>query len=151
MKWMFALMLLAAPAAAQSVGECGDHVSARNLSEPWEANTATYAKGEIRVAVIDMMEPAAAAVHLMVLSPPRDEIGDRQCRLVSLQGSDGSAFGFFDLGFDERRADYDAQRGLVLTMPAASYDPQTGGPAPSELTVTINQSSGEVTAEVSGS
>ena len=151
MKWALALMLLAAPAAAQSVGECGAQVSARNLAEPWEANTATYAEGDIRVAVIDMLEPAAAAVHLMVISPPRDEIGDRQCRLVSLQGGEGSAIGFYDLGFAERRAEYDPQRGLVLTMPASFYDPQTGSAEPSELTVTINQSSGEVLAEVSGS
>lgn len=147
MKCAVAFLALGLPAAAQSVGDCGDLVSARNLAEPWEVNTATYADGGIRVAVIDTMEPAAAAVHLMVLSPPLDEIGGRQCRLVSLSRVDGGgAMGFFDIGFSDRKADYDPARGLVLTMPASTFDPATGGGAPTVLSVTINQSSGEVTA-----
>lgn len=146
------LLMLGTPAVAQSVGDCGDIVSARNLPEPWGEYTDTYANGDVRVAVIDTIEPAAAAVHLMVLSLPRNEIGDRQCKLVSLDRSEGGGpIGLFSLDFAARQAEYDPSRGLVLTMPVGSYVPETGGQDIGEMTVTINQSTGKVTAEVSGS
>ena len=150
MKSLLALMLLAAPAAAQSVGDCGDWTVAQNLPEPWENHTATYAEGQIRVAVLDTMEPAAAAMHLLVLSPPLDDLGGRQCRVVSLAGSGtGQPTGFQNIDFPGREARYDAARGLVLAMPVEGFNPDKGAGDQGELTVTINQSSGEVTAEVS--
>lgn len=147
-----AALLLASPAAAQSVGDCGDIVSARNLAEPWEQSSASYAEGAVRLAVIDTMEPAAAAVHLMVLSPPRNEIGDRQCRLVSLSQADGGApFGFFAIDFAARSASYDPSRGLVVRLPVESFVPETGSGDPAEMTLIINQSTGEITADIAGS
>ncbi|MCQ0968997.1 hypothetical protein MLD63_00925 (plasmid) [Paracoccus sp. TK19116] len=141
-------MVLATPAAAQSVGECGDVVTARNLAEPWEENSATYANGDVRVAVIDTIEPAAAGFHLMVLSPPRNEIGDRQCRLIALSRAEGGGpVGFYGIDFQGRSADYDAAKGLVLQVPIKLFDPDTGGGKPAELTVTINQQTGEITAQ----
>ncbi len=151
MKYAFAFLMFAAPAMAQSVGDCGDTVTARNLAEPWEANSATYAGGDIRVAVIDTLEPAAAAVHLMVLSPPRNEVGDRQCRLISFEQAEGGVgIGFFDIDFAKRSAEYDPSRGLTLTVPVEAFDVDTGGGKPHQMKVTINQSSGEVTAMVAG-
>ena len=144
-------LLLAAPAMAQSVGDCTDIATARNLQEPWEQTTASYANGDVRIAVIDTMEPAAAAVHLMVLSPPRNEIGDRQCKMVSLQSDGGAPFGFFNIDFKDRSADYDPARGLVVRMPVYGYNPETGGGDQGELTLIINQSTGEITADVAGS
>lgn len=133
-----------------AVGDCGDIVSARNLPEPWEQATASYANGDVRLAIIDTREPAAAAVHVMVLSPPRNEIGDRQCKLVSLMRSDGGApFGFFNADLTERSASIDPQNGLVVTVPIQLFVPETGDGDPAALTVTINQSSGQITAEVS--
>lgn len=147
-----ALLLLTSPAMAQSVGDCDDLASARNLQEPWEETTASYANGDVRVAVLDMMEPAAAAVHLMILSPPRNEIGDRQCKLVSLSRPDGGgAFGFFNIDFAGRSADYDPEQGLRLQIPIETFVPETGGGEPAELTVIINQSTGEITADIAGS
>ena len=146
-------ILLATPAAAQSVGDCdANTVSARNLQEPWQDTTSSYANGDVRMAVIDTIEPAAAAVHLMILSPPRNEIGDRQCKLVSLSQADsGAPFGFFDIDFAARSAEYDAERGLTLRIPIEAYVPETGSGDPAELTVRINQSTGEITAEIAGS
>ena len=148
---LVALMLLAAPAAVQSVGDCRAWVSAQNLPEPWEDHAATYAEGKIRVAVLDTLEPAAAAVHLLVISPPLDETGGRQCKVVSLVGGEGAPSGFLNLDFKAREASYDPARGLVLSMPVEAFNPGTSAGDQGELTVTINQSSGEVTAEVTGS
>ena len=151
-RFFLIFLLFGTPSLAQSVGECSEIASVRNLAEPWEENTATYAKGEVRVALIDTMEPAAAAVHLIVISPPRNEIGDRQCRMVSFMRSEGGgAMGFFNVDFPAHEAEYDPARGLVLSVPISIYQPETGDGEPAELTVTINQSTGDVQAEVSGS
>ena len=148
MKWALAALLLAAPAAAQSVGDCGDLTLAQYLPEPWEDHTATYAEGQIRVAVLDTMEPAAAAMHLLVISPPLDDAGGRQCKLVSLSGGAGQPSGFLNIDFGAREARYDPARGLVLAMPVEAFSPDKAVGNQGELTVTVNQSSGEVTAEV---
>lgn len=146
-RYALPLLFLAAPAFAQSVGECGQLTSAAYLAEPWEENSATFANGEVRVALIDTIEPAAAAVHLLVLSPPRNEVGDRQCSFVSLSRSEGGGpIGFFNVDFSDHDAEYDPARGLVLTIPIETYVPETGGGEPAELTLTINQSTGEITA-----
>ncbi|MDO5604624.1 MAG: hypothetical protein Q4G25_05615 [Paracoccus sp. (in: a-proteobacteria)] len=144
------LLALAAPAAARSVGPCGDWTRAEALAEPWEQFSATYASGALRLAVLDSAEPAAAAVHLLILSPPYDEANDRQCRVVSLNEAqaDGWPIGFFDMDFAARVADYDPVSGLVVTIPAQTFVPETGGGAPAALTVTIDQQSGAISAEL---
>lgn len=138
-----AAMLIPAGAQAAAVTDCDEKASAWNLVEPWETHSASYAKGEIRVAVIDTGDPAAAAVHLLVFSPPVGEAGFRQCRLVSLT-AEGS--GFHDLDFPARKASYDPARGLTLTIPAETFVPETGQGTPATLTVTIDQRSGKVGA-----
>ena len=61
----------------------------------------------------------------------------------------GQPTGFQNIDFPGREARYDAARGLVLAMPVEGFNPDKGAGDQGELTVTINQSSGEVTAEVS--
>jgi len=135
-------LLAAAPVTAQSVSDCDTRASARFLAEPWEENTATFANGEVRVAAIDMMEPAGAPAYLMILSPPRNEIGERQCRIVEAEPD----FGFYTVDLQNIVADYDTASGLTLRVPVTDYadGPQT--PPPFPLTVSINQATGEVTA-----
>lgn len=143
-----ALLLLAAPAAAQSVGDCGDLSLAQYLPEPWEAHTATYAAGKVRIAVLDTHEPAAAATHLLVMSPPLDEIGGRQCRIVSLQAdaAGGRPTGFLNVGLPGRETSYDPAVGLVLAVPVEVFAPSTGGAIQAVLTLKIDQSSGAIDA-----
>ncbi|MDO5657801.1 MAG: hypothetical protein Q4G36_05710 [Paracoccus sp. (in: a-proteobacteria)] len=138
--------LAAAPAMADlAVLPCDPElVSARAIPEPWPDFSAAYAQGAVRLAVLDRIEPAAAAVYLLVLSPPHDEIGERQCRVVA----PGEHFGFMDLDFAARRAEYDPAAGLRVTMPAARYEPEQPDGVWSELALTINQSSGEITARL---
>ena len=60
---VFVLLLVlasAAHASAQSVEDCDWRASAQALIEPWEDNTRTFANGDVRLAVTDTIEPAAA-------------------------------------------------------------------------------------------
>lgn len=139
-----ALLPLSAAAAPATVAPCDERASVENLVEPWADHSATYAEGAIRIALIDTSEPAAAPVHLAIIAPPLNELGLRRCSLVSL--APGS--GFYDLDFAARRADYDPGRGLTLTFPAETFDPDTGGGKPATLTVTINQSSGQIATNI---
>jgi hypothetical protein len=133
----------ALPAAAQSILECGDwRAQARNLPEPWEDHIRSFANGEVRVALMDTVEPAAAAFYLLVLSPPYDELGERSCGLVGETGGDG----FGGLDFARLTADYVAGRGLVLALPVSRWDSASDSFAEGWLEVTVNQATGRLTA-----
>ncbi len=135
---VLAALFLAAPAAAQQAIDCDWQASAANLAEPWEANTRTFSNGKVRVALLDTVEPAGAPFYLLVISPPYDELGLPQCRVVAL----GENMGFYSIEFDMLEASYDPARGLELQLPAAIYDGEV--PRAQILTVTINQASGEI-------
>lgn len=145
-----AALLLAAPAlAAEDAGaiaavECGDATRADTIVEPWADNTATYAGGEVRIALLDMVEPAAAALKLLVISPPRDELGLRQCRVIGTPGG----LGFADMDFAARSASYDPQRGLTIALPARMSLPE-GDPDDGwfQLSLTLNQQTGQIAAQ----
>ena len=51
-------LALSAPAAAQSLSDCDWRASAWLLAEPWEANSRTFANGDVRIALIDAIEQA---------------------------------------------------------------------------------------------
>lgn len=140
---LLALLPAAALAAPPAVTRCeADRASAEFLVEPWESHSAVYANGAIRVALIDTVEPAAAPAHLLILSPPLDEVQMRACHLVSLEKGSG----FYSLDFARRKASYDPARGLTLTVPAETFVPETGRGTPATLTVTIDQRSGKIGA-----
>ncbi|MFS4437924.1 hypothetical protein ACMA5I_06905 [Paracoccaceae bacterium GXU_MW_L88] len=143
---LFALLpfLIAAPLAAQEVSDCRDNyiTHAENIAEPWADNTATFANGDVRIAVMDTLEPAAAAFHLLILSPPYGEAGERQCRLVSANNRSG----FATLTLDGLESDYDPETGLTLVMTAGLFGADMTEPEEHTLIVTLNQASGDVTA-----
>lgn len=140
-----ALLMAAPPALAADVARCDDSRSnAWNLAEPWEANSALFANGAIRLAVVDTIEPAGTPFHLLVLSPPIDVLGGRQCRVVSAEGVNG--FGGLDLS--GAVASYDPARGLRVVIPAKTYLPDSGEFGPATLTVIINQATGAIDAEL---
>ncbi len=146
MRLVLALLgtLIALPVQAQQVRECDWHASAWNLAEPWEENTRTFANGAVRLALLDTIEPAAAPFHLLLLSPPHDELGARQCRIVSFQGD----LGFGDIGFASLSASYDPAIGLIFEVPATIYLPEENFANPSLLRITLNQASGAVGTQV---
>lgn len=141
-----ALAALSAPASAQSVEDCDWRASLHAMAEPWEDNTRTFANGNVRLAVTDTIEPAAGAFHLVILSPPYDELGGRQCMVVSADGT----IGFTSLTLDDMTSDYNPAIGLTFTLEAGGYNPETGGTIPQALTVTLNQATGEITASTDG-
>jgi len=134
--------LTAAPVVAATVTDCDIRASAQFIAEPWDQNTATFAEGAIRLAVIDMKEPAGAPSYLMVLSPPFNEVGERQCRLIEAQPH----LGFYQIDVQTIVAEHDPETGLTLRIPVTDYGDGAPNPPPFPLTVTINQASGEVTA-----
>lgn len=131
-----------AAASAQDAFECDWPARADAIVEPWEENSRTFANGEVRLAVLDTIDPAAAAFHLLVLSPPYDELGGRQCRTVSLE----QGLGFAGLDFSSLEASYDPAVGLVFHIDASEYDGETGTSFANRLAITLNQASGEIRA-----
>ena len=141
-----ALALAAGPAVAGQavVQECGAITSAANIAEPWEDNTRTFANGAVRMTILDTAEPAAAAFHLVVLSPPYDELGLRQCRVVSLNEG---WFGFGFLSFERMEASYDPVTGLRVVMDMGLYNAETGTNDALALAVTLNQGTGAISGQ----
>lgn len=135
-----AALFAANTAAAQVAVPCDWQARADAIVEPWGDNSATFANGDVRLAVLDTIEPAAGAFHLLVLSPPYDEVGGRQCRTVSL--SDG--IGFAGLDFSSLHSSYDAAVGLVFHIDASEYNHDTGTSFANRLVITLNQSTGEI-------
>ena len=136
------LALAPLPALSQSVELCDWQASAQALVEPWEENTRTFANGAVRIAALDTTEPANASAYLLLLSPPRTLLGERQCRVVGW--SEG--LGFTALFFEDLTSDYDPSRGLIFTVPARIYDPALDFANAARLTVVLNQSTGDIDA-----
>ncbi|WP_137702494.1 hypothetical protein [Marimonas lutisalis] len=135
-------LLLGLPAQAQEVSQCDHRAHADGIPEPWEANTRSFANGEVRVALIDRIEPAAGAFYLLILHPPRGVLGERRCSLVGF----GSGMGYAALDFAALTAGYDPARGLTLSLPGRLYLPEEGFTNSLIIHATVNQATGQVTA-----
>ncbi len=136
------VLALAGPAAAQNVVPCDWQASAQALAEPWEENSKTFANGKVRVAFLDTFEPAIGFAWFLVLSPPFEDTGDRQCRVVGASED----IGFAGLFFDTLTSSYHPLTGLTLQVDVRFYDAATDGLVRRPLVVTLNQSTGEMTA-----
>lgn len=141
------LVLLPALAAAQetivTVQDCDWQASARNIVEPWEAHSRTFSNGKTRLALMDTIEPAAGWAWMLVLSPPYSELGDRQCKVIGLNG-----MGFAGMEFGALTADYDPATGLTFTVPVSVYDPATAMPGAATLRFTLNQATGAIDGDI---
>ena len=138
---------LGLPAHAQpltvTVSDCDWQASARNIPEPWEANSASFANGNVRLALMDTIEPAQGWAWLMVLSPPFEDWGGRQCRMLGLDG-----MGFAGMDFAALDASYDPAIGLTFTLPVQTPAPEGGRSA--LLRLDLNQSTGSLRARLDG-
>lgn len=131
--------------SAQTIAGCDDYrSSAAALAEPWEANTRLFANGAVRLAITDTIEPAAGAFHLVILSPPYDEVGGASCKVVS--GPEGLGLAGLTLG--GMSADYDPATGLRFRLKASRWLQATDSYTDAVLTVTLNQASGAITARL---
>lgn len=142
MRWLIAgfLTLCAGAATAQVAAPCDWQARADAIVEPWEENSATFSDGAVRVALLDTIEPAAAAAYLLILHPPYDEVGGRRCTVVSLD----EGLGYAAMMFEELTAEYDPARGLMFQIPATIYLPEQSFQNAALLTITVNQATGDV-------
>lgn len=127
------------PAVAQQSADvlpCDWQARADAIVEPWEANTRTFSNGKTRLALLDTIEPAAGWAWLLVLSPPNDELGGRQCRVVGLNG-----MGFAGMDFAQLASGYDPSVGLTFAVPVQVMAPD-GRMWWQTLSVTLNQATG---------
>lgn len=139
-------LLLSSPVTAQVVGECNPALAqADSIVEPWEDNTLTVSAGEVRLAVLDAIEPGAVPYHLLILTPPYGELGARMCWLVS-QGAGG--IGFSSLTLAGRSVATDAIGRVTLVLQAGTFNDITGVSDPATLSLTIDPSTGVVTAQM---
>ncbi|WP_425074168.1 hypothetical protein [Sagittula sp. S175] len=138
-------LLAAAPAFAQdgiapTVTDCtGWQANAANIAEPWEENTRTFANGNVRLTLIDTVEPVGGWAWLMIQSPPYDELGLRQCRMIGNWNS-----GFSRLDFNELFADYNPEDGLIFDIPAGIYVNGTEDDPVFPMRIILNQSTGQI-------
>jgi len=145
LKYLLVAIALALPATAQTAIDCDDWKSSgAKIVEPWDTHSRTLANGNVRVALMDMIEPAAAAFYLLVLSPPYDELGVRSCELV---GEGDGGHGFHVLHVDQMTSSYDATTGLSLRIPGMTYDANVDEFVAAMLRVSINQATGDVSAK----
>ena len=141
-KFLIALTAAGLPhtGLAQEVHDCDWRANSWNISEPWLENTRTFANGNVRLARLDTVEPAVGGFHLLILSPPYDELGNRQCKVISLAGT----LGFANMWFDQLTASYDPATGLLFGLPVEIHDQAVGTPLPAYLGVQLNQATGEI-------
>ncbi len=133
---LFFALVLPSLASAQVVTDCEPTLAqARSIAEPWEDNTLMLAGGDVRLAIIDAIEPGAVPYHLMVLTPPFDELGARLCWVVSYS-ADG--FGFSSLTLEGLVKETDSDGRLVLTLQAGRYNDSTGVTDPAVLHLLID-------------
>ena len=137
---LLGLAMIGAASAAE-VHTCDQaESSAAYLAEPWETNTRRFADGDVRLAVLDLVEPAAGAFHLLVLSPPFDDFDHATCQVVSFAND----LGYREMSLDGMRVDYDPAQGLIFEIPVS-----TGAETHDKgaLFLTLNQATGELQAE----
>jgi hypothetical protein len=130
-----ALTLAAAPATAQNVGDCDGLGSAANIVEPWESYSRSFANGDVRLALLDAIEPGAVPFHLLLLAPSHEEMGGRICKVISLE----PGIGFHNIFWDEVEARYDPAVGLIFHAPVEIWI-DTGNTVMRGLQVTLNSS-----------
>ncbi|MFT6451348.1 MAG: hypothetical protein ACJA06_000830 [Halocynthiibacter sp.] len=138
------LCALGFPAIAQSVSDCDWRARADAIMEPWDENTRTYAGERVRIALLDVIEPAAAPFHLLLISPPFDELGARQCKVISFAGNTG----FASVKFQQIESAYDPSIGLTLRLPASAPNADGGMGDPMMLAITLNQSTGDIALDM---
>ena len=130
--------LVPATGNAQMISECSWVTSARNIVEPWEENTRTFAKGAIRVTRLDTGgEPACCSQYLMLTMPHPE--GGQACYMIS---GGSSELGFLDILFGQMTSAYDPAEGLSITVPVVSMAPDGAAEDPLEIRLVANQAQG---------
>ena len=118
----------ASPLAA--VHDCGGLDSIGNLI----GNVRSFAQGAIRVAYVTTEEPAATPDHLLIFVA--EEPMGAGCYAVSAN-ADGRGFSSVDM--NGLQATYDSNKGLLISVPVYSYDPNKGSVPAGRVKVRISR------------
>lgn len=145
-----ALLGFCGAANAQVVQDCyGEHANRdltdiRLIPEPWEANTRIFANGDVRLALLDMWDPANYAVRLMItyVDPMRHESEGRACVIVS----DTDQYGFQNMDLTGMTAGYDPATGLIFSIETERYNASDETVDHGVLNLILNRATGQVTA-----
>ena len=97
---------------------CDKIQSIRYVAEPWEKNSRYYPDSDVRLAILDRLEPAAGAIYLAVLGPPFGHFGMPSCYLLSYD----KRHGFADMQLAESVA-APVDDLLTFQVTAGYYDP----------------------------
>ena len=143
---ILALSLLPARIAAQDANllepvPC-DPADEFLIPDPFAENVLTFANGDVTVARIDRGEPEAASQFLMILSPPLDAAGDKQCKVIGRAPGEGWAA----IWLQDLEAVYDPDRGLIFMLPATYVDLEAGFQNAMQLGIVLRQDTGAITA-----
>lgn len=138
---LFCLACQAVSADAQVVSICDAALQMDKIAAPEDLNIRHYANGNVLVAVVDDgRADAAQALSVLVVSPPLDAHGQRQCRLISAtQGA-----GYAALILDKAAAAYDPSIGLTISLPGVFMPSPNSLGDKIDLAVTINQATGMI-------
>jgi hypothetical protein len=142
---LMALTLAVMPLAAfgQSVEDCSVFPGYETtILQPASQNLRLFANGAVTLAVFGKRQ--AGGLHLLLMSPPFDDMGIYQCRVVS----GPVEAGFTNLDLVGTQASYDPAKGLQFEIPVQSNAPDRSDLPSAKLTVTLNQATGEITAAV---
>lgn len=139
---VLASVVAACPAYAQSVLTCDADTQLDLVAAPYDINVRHFANGAVMVAIVDdNRDEVATALSVLVLSPPLDAQGMRQCRRVAATQTDGYAA----LVLDTAAASYDPATGLTVQLPGLVVSAPNSLGDDIVLGVTINQATGDIT------
>jgi hypothetical protein len=139
------VLLAARPAPAAQIEGCDEVGRAAFIVEPWEQNSKTFNKGQIRVAYIDTGgEPVCCSGYLLLLVPDRkSETGDRACYIIGKK----TGVGFASISFSALSASYDPRKGLLIVFPFTTMKEDGQTAERGMARVRINVATGKVTLE----
>lgn len=129
--------MLAHAAAAVEVENCDEaSIGISSLVTPVADNTRSFYNGQVHVYRVDHLEPACCSAGVAIVMPDvKSEIGDSKCVVVKhLPGIDVRG----------AKASYDPSKGLLLSFPTSTYDPEKGhlqGGQPLNLRINLRDSS----------
>ncbi|NOX39841.1 MAG: hypothetical protein GXP05_04810 [Alphaproteobacteria bacterium] len=143
---LLALTLVAASlgsqSGAQQISKCDARAQAANIAEPWSANSRSFADGDVRLTVLETPGSETAAFRILILTPPRNALGERLCRIISYQREAG----FFGVTLSWMGTSYDPLYGLVFDIPVQIFVASTGKNKPARLHLTVDRSIGAIGA-----
>ena len=131
---LLASLVLTVNLQAAVVGSCEGLDSIGNLV----GNPVVFAQGAVKVAYVTTEEPAATPDHFLVFV--YGEFMSLSCFAVSATEDQG---GFGGIDMSKLKSSYDANKGLLLTVPAAVWAGEDGVYNTEILKVRINRAGEE--------